>query len=348
MYGTPHIEIVDLTDSSVVAEVREFLSRHALSFDTAVDYTIILRLSGRMIGTGSFKGEVLRNIAVNEDVQGEGYTAIILNELVQEQGRRRIMHQLIFTKPQAASRFQNLGFRLIADATPWAVLLEGGLGGIDDYLSRVQKTCADLPTKRTAVVVNCNPFTRGHLGLLETAARESEAVIVFAVSEDRSLFPFTDRIELIRRGTSHIHNLRVVETGNYMVSSATFPTYFTREEQLADAQAHLDIALFAQKIAPALGIVARYVGEEPYCAVTEAYNRAMRDILPKAGVSLKILPRYVGPDGIPISASTVRDLIRSGDWDKIRPLVPDVTWEYLRSPANQSIIEKIKASHSRH
>lgn len=348
MYGVPELETADLCDSAVIAEIQEFLARHELGYDAMVDHTVILRHAGKIIGTGSFKGEVLRNIAVNEEAQGEGYTATILNELVQEQGRRGITHRLIFTKPSAANRFQSLGFRLIADATPWAVLLEGGLGGIDEYLAGVQKQCRDLPARRTAVVVNCNPFTRGHLGLLETAARESEAVIVFAVSEDRSLFPFKDRIELIRRGTAHIHNLRVVETGNYMVSSATFPTYFTREEHLADAQAHLDISLFTQKIAPALGIAARYVGEEPYCAVTEAYNRAMRDILPKAGVSLKILQRYTGPDGQPISASTVRDLIRADDWEKIRALVPDVTWEYLRSPEHQDIIDKIRASHSRH
>ncbi|MCX8013879.1 MAG: hypothetical protein N3A02_06275, partial [Rectinema sp.] len=152
----------------------------------------------------------------------------------------------------------------------------------------------------------------------------------------------------VQRGVAQLPNVAVVETSIYMVPAATFPTYFTREEALATAQAHLDIALFASRVAPPLQITARYVGEEPYCPVTEAYNQAMRDILPVRGIQLKIIPRVTTSSGRIISASTVRECIRQDDWESLRELVPDTTWEYLRSPRATDIILKIKKSKSRH
>jgi len=339
---------IDLSDEHEISSVRSFLAQFDLGYDQLVDYTTVLEINGIIAGTGSFSGEVLRNIAIDENLQGEGLTSAIINDLMQEQARRGIMHRLIFTKPSAARRFSDLGFKEIARAEPWAVLLESGPGGLSDYLEEAKRIASSIPSPRTAVVVNCNPFTRGHLKLLETASEESAGLIIFVVSEDRSLFPFKDRIDLVRRGTAHLRNAVVIETSNYIVSTATFPTYFTREEHLATAQAHLDVALFAQKIAPALNINARYVGEEPYCPVTEAYNQAMRDILPSRGIRLKIIPRFHAESGEIISASTVRDCIRRDDWDMLRELVPDVTWNYLRSPEQASLLAKIKASSSRH
>ncbi len=354
---TPGYELrtVDLASDRESAVVAGFLARFGLGYDRAVDMTVLLRRDDEVVGTGSFAGPVLRNIAVDETLQGEGLTATLLNVLVQEQARRGILHRLIFTKPAAAPRFVDLGFREIARAAPWAVLLEGGAGSVDEYLAGVEKAAAALPKPRAAVVVNCNPFTLGHRGLIEHAAGEVAAsgegspggVIVFVVQEDRSLFPFEHRIDLVRRGLAHLPNVAVVPTGLYMVSSATFPTYFTREEHLADAQAHLDISLFAQRIAPRLGITRRFVGEEPYCAVTEAYNRAMRDILPGAGIEITVIPRFEAGGQI-VSASTVRAMIRQDDWEGVHSLVPDVTWDYLHSPRAADIIRKIKASDSRH
>jgi len=347
---TPEYEIrwIDLKNNSDIDAVRAFLMRFGLKYESIVDGTVVLEKNGTIIGTGSFSGEVLRNIAVDESIQGEGFTATILNELMQAQARRGIMHRFIFTKPSAAQRFCDLGFREIARAEPWAVLLESGLGGLSDYLEKARHATSHLSTPRAAVVVNCNPFTRGHLGLIETAARESAALIVFVVTEDLSVFPFKDRFDLVTRGTAHLKNVAVVETGSYMVSAATFPSYFTRDIDVAPAQAHLDIALFAQQIAPALSINARYVGEEPYSDVTEAYNQAMRDILPSYGIQLTIIPRFTTSQGKIISASSVRKCISLDDWDCVRTMVPDVTWEYLRSPEHASIIEKIKASSEKH
>ncbi len=302
---------------------------------------------GKLVGTGSFAGEVLRNIAVDETLQGEGLTAAILSALMQELARRGVLHYFIFTRPGKAHLFANLGFTEIASAQPYAALLESGLGSIDDYCRAVATKAAPLPKKRAAIVVNANPFTNGHLALVRRAAAEQGGVILFVVREDRSLFPFADRLRLVTEGVADMPGVVVVSGDRYIISAATFPSYFTREEDRVLAQASLDITLFAEKIAPKLDICARYVGEEPYCPVTRAYNQVMLDILPRHGVQVQVMPRLaLGHEAI--SASTVRDLIRQNRMGQLADLVPPTTLSYLLAKENEGILERIRSSSSRH
>ena len=202
----------------------------------------------------------------------------------------------------------------------------------------------------SAIVVNCNPFTYGHRYLIETAAKESDVVYVIVVSEDRSLFPTKIRVELVKKGTAHLPNVVVFEGGKYVISSATFPTYFMKDYQnLTYAQAKLDVTIFLKYIVPVLGINRRYVGTEPYCPVTAAYNKAMEEILVKNGIELHRIPRKEIGDKA-ISASTVRQCIRENDFETLKKLVPPTTYEFLTSdnPEAKKIIEKIKHNHSRH
>ncbi|MCC8193052.1 MAG: [citrate (pro-3S)-lyase] ligase [Deltaproteobacteria bacterium] len=343
-----HIEYVNLRRGGNVAEIREFLRRFGLDFDGDVSFTVALRDDdGRLVGTGSSKGEVLRNIAVDESIQGAGLTAAILSNLMQEMARKGILHYFIFTRPAKAFLFAGLGFNVIARAEPFAALLESGLGSVASYCEAVAGETAHLPAGRAALVINANPFTMGHRALIEKAAAERPGVIVFVVSEDLSVFPYADRLRLIREGVADLPNVAVAEGGKYIISAATFPTYFTREQEHVQAQTRLDADLFARQIAPRLGITDRYVGEEPYCPVTAAYNEAMREILPPAGITVHTVPR-VAVDGEIVSASKVRDLIRAGDWTRLEKLVPPVTIRYLRSKEARGILETIRTTDSRH
>lgn len=342
------IEYADLKDERLFTEICSFQARFGLVFDGNVEFTVIVRdQDGGMVGTGSFSGEVLRNIAVDESIQGAGLTSMILTALMQELARRGVMHYFVFTQPAKARFFTGLGFNEIARAEPYAVLLESGLGSVKSYCSFISKIAAHLPAKRAAVVVNCNPFTKGHHALISRAAAENDGVIVFVVSEDCSLFPFEDRIRLVRAGVADLENVIVVPAGEYIVSSATFPTYFTRKEDLLSAQTGLDISLFATQIAPRLGISVRYAGEEPYCPVTEAYNRAMLNIFPGHGMEVCVIPR-IEVDGEIVSASKVRDLIRQNEWERLKSLLPDVTIAYLLAEENRDVIERIRVSDCRH
>jgi hypothetical protein len=247
-------------------------------------------------------------------------------------------HLYAVLKPYLCTQDSQLFDRTELSAQYWrelrshlARLVSDSLVGLSDYCNELK---AEHGTSKNAgaIVMNCNPFTLGHRYLIEYAASKVEKVYVFVVEEDLSVFPFADRIELIRQGTKDLANVLVIPSGKFIISSLTFPDYFIKGEILADAtvDTSIDLLAFACKIAPALGITTRFVGEEPLDHVTSQYNEQMQDMLPQFGVAVDIIPRKERDGGV-ISASRVRKLLDDGNWTEIAKLVPDTTFVYLKN-----------------
>ena len=183
-----------------------------------------------------------------------------------------------------------------------------------------------------SVVVNCNPFTLGHRYLIEQAAAQVDHLVVFVVQEDKSEFPFDDRLSLVDQGVADMKNVTVIPSGSFIISSLTFSDYFNKSEmQDREIDATLDVTLFAQEIAPCLNICARFVGEEPFDSVTRQYNDTMRAILPQYGIEFVEIPRRLSESNTPISASYVRKLLADHAFDEIAKIVPKTTLDYLKN-----------------
>lgn len=328
-----------------IEPAEALLMRCGLKPPTGVDYTmgIFTSADGRLIATGSLKGDMIQGLAVDPDTQGEDLSAKVLTHLINkaiETGRRTLY---LFTKPESAQKLASIGFRLIAEAKPYAALMEWGTEGIDQFVANLSKIAAADPGEASAVVVNCNPFTLGHQYLIETAASRSRRVYVIVVEEDQSVFPFKDRIELVRQGTAHLENVTVLAGGRYVVSTLTFPSYFTRDSEFAVAHSAMDVELFLKYIVPALGITRRFVGTEPFSEVTEAYNQAMISRLIPAGVSVEVIDRKCF-DSHAISASRVRRFIAEGRMEELEDHVPHSTYQYLISNRAFEVIKRLKSS----
>ena len=191
--------------------------------------------------------------------------------------------------------------------------------------------------------MNANPFTLGHQYLVEKAASENDILHLFIVSEDASLVPFSVRKKLVMEGTAHLKNIRYHDSGPYIISNATFPSYFQKDEQaVIESHAMLDLTVFT-KIAAALGINRRYVGEEPTSLVTGIYNQIMSEKLPENGIECVIVPRKENKGSV-ISASTVRQALKEENWPLLAELVPETTLNYFKSPDARPVIDKIQAS----
>lgn len=218
--------------------------------------------------------------------------------------------------------------------------MENRRTGFPNYLKNLRKKKKD-GEKVAALVMNANPFTLGHQYLVEKAAAENDVVHLFIVSEDASLVPFAVRKQLVMEGTRHLSNIVYHDSGDYIISSATFPSYFLKDEaNIITSHAKLDLAVF-RRIAAELGINRRYVGEEPNSQVTGIYNDIMAAELPKAGVECVIVPRKE-MGGAVISASTVRQCIQKGDFDALAELVPGTTYQYFISKDAKPVIEAIR------
>ena len=130
--------------------------------------------------------------------------------------------------------------------------------------------------------MNCNPFTLGHQYLAEYAAARVAKLYIFVVEEDKSEFPFADRIELVKQGVKHISNVEVLPSGKFIISQQTFSGYFNKAGlQDVAVDSSEDVEIFGREIAPTLGITVRFAGEEPKDNVTRQYNETMKEILPR-------------------------------------------------------------------
>ncbi|MDR1580128.1 MAG: adenylyltransferase/cytidyltransferase family protein [Synergistaceae bacterium] len=199
---------------------------------------------------------------------------------------------------------------------------------LGDYLSFLETKKTDAEGTIGAVVMNCNPFTLGHRYLIERASAECGFLYVFVVEEDKSEYSFKDRIALVEKGVSDIHNVKVLPSGKFIISTLTLPEYFEKSKEIT-IDATYDIETFARHIAPALNISKRFAGDEPTSYITRQYNQAMRDILPNHGIEFVVFKRKEF-EGVPISASTVRELVKEGKYEDIKNLVPAFTYEFLR------------------
>lgn len=179
------------------------------------------------------------------------------------------------------------------------------------------------------IVMNCNPFTLGHRYLIEYAASKVDRLYIFVVEENKSYFNFDDRFRLVKEGTSHINNVTVLPSGHFIISAATFPGYFYKDNlKEAKIDCSNDLNVFAQYIAPALNITIRFAGEEPLDPITNQYNEAMTEILPKYGIKFHAIPRKTESNEV-ISASRVRKYYESGNLEAIKNIVPETTYRYL-------------------
>ena len=136
---------------------------------------------------------------------------------------------------------------------------------------------------------------------------------------------------MVKRGTMHLRNVTVLPTGPYLISSATFPTYFLKKrDQVGTIHCQLDIEIFTRYFVPAFGIKCRFVGTEPLSALTSQYNEALKTYLPQAGISVTEIPR-LKTGSMPISASAVRQAYQQQNWEVVKALVPATTYDYLQT-----------------
>ena len=327
-----HLRIGRPMRGQSLEQLKAFLRLCGLDYDEGVDFTAVLIEDDEIVATGSLDGCTLKCIAVSPMHQGEDLSARILTELRREALERGEKQLMLFTKPGNEAMFTPFGFHPLV-RTADCLLMEDRREGLARFLAGLERPSQDVETG--CIVCNCNPFTLGHRYLIETAAAQVKALHVFVLSEKKSLFPPEVRLKLVREGCSDLKNVFVHETGPYMVSSATFPSYFIKDKARVDEIfCELDIRLFGEKIAPALHIRRRFVGTEPNCPVTRFYNEQLKARLPGYGIELIEIPRREC-GGEAISASRVRALMEEGNIEAIRPLVPEITRETIRRMLEQ-------------
>lgn len=197
---------------------------------------------------------------------------------------------------------------------------------MESYLTRP----IDINESCGAIVMNCNPFTNGHLHLVEYAASKADRLIIFVVEEDKSFFPFSARFQMVKKGISQIHNVDVIPSGKFILSCKTLTAYFEKEEYTdAIVDATNDLKLFGEYVAPAFHISVRFAGEEPVDLVTKQYNNQMKELLPSYNIRFEEIKR-LEIDNEVVSASTVRRYMKQNKLKSIEKIVPATSIPYIK------------------
>lgn len=333
---------IALPASHKIVAAAVLLLKHAglsLEADCEVLLVAVTENDERMIGCGAIAGNVLKCIAVAPEFKGEGVSLKLLTELVTMAFEMQRSELFLFTCSKNIELFAGAGFWPIAQAGDSVVLMENSHERLARYcrLLRMQRH----PGKKIgSIVMNANPFTLGHRWLVEQAVAQCDWLHLFVVKEDASFFSYQDRLALIQQGIAGIPHVTLHSGSAYLISRATFPGYFLKDKgAVDDCHSQIDLGLFREHLAPALGITHRFVGSEPLCSLTRAYNQRMQALLTAPTLSGPVievieLPRFE-INGEPVSASRVRKLYAERNWPAIAALVPSATFAFLTSQAEK-------------
>jgi [citrate (pro-3S)-lyase] ligase len=322
-------------------DIRRLLAANDLELDDRIEVFVVCRREGRLVACAGLDHYTIKCVAVAEDARGESLSLDLGSEVVHQAAARGQFHLFLYTKPSNLALFRGWGFYPLVEVPDRVVLMENSPVAMARY-------CEGLRTERRpgkkigGIVLNANPFTLGHRYLLEQASRASDWLHVFVVKEDASQLSYADRYDLVAAGAKGIGNLTLYPGSDYIISRATFPNYFLKDKGIVDhSWAGIDLLLFREYIAPALGITHRYVGTEPFDRVTNDYNVEMKEWLEHAASKAAPLTVVEFPRatvrGVPISATEVRRLLARRDFARIAELVPGTTLEYLESKFSAAI-----------
>lgn len=281
-----------------------------------------------LVAVGSVSDNVLKYIAVcNKGSERGSRFNKMVSALMAERAQVGKFHLFVFTKAMYVASFRHIGFKLLAE-TKQGGILETGDHSIQEYLNQVPRIENQDRRQIAGIVMNANPFTKGHRALVEKAADENDLVYVFVVENDVSLFSTSERKELVQQGLADLTNVKVLSGGDYMVSYVTFPAYFLPADADAiDYQTTLDARIFKEWIARQLNIRRRYVGSEPLSRTTNRYNQTLKRELPPE-IEVRVMSRITVNENF-VTATQVRKWIAEGQIKRIRQFVPEDTCDFI-------------------
>lgn len=337
MYSLVDFSVVDISKSLTEREqIIRLLTLSDLNLDPQVHIFIVAYMDGKMVACAGIDDNIIKCVAIDPDYRGNQLNLTLLDNVIKYANEQGHFHLFLYTKPENIDFFKGCGFYPIVEVNNLVVLMENTPVGIKQYCKYLSEHRKE-GNKIGSVVMNANPFTKGHQHLLQYAASQCDWLHVFVVNENVSLFPFDVRLLLVKEGSKHLKNVTVHASSAYIISRATFPTYFLKDNDKIDyAYMGIDLLIFRNYIAPALNITYRFVGTEPYSQITNAYNTSMRywlqdkDVSPYPVVTLVEIQRILEGEDI-ISASLVRKLLADEQYEEVKRLVPETTWNYLEA-----------------
>ncbi len=328
-------------DEKSISQYRLLCEKAEIAFIDNLDLLFgLFDHQRKLLAGGGILGNTLRGLVSDESLRGQGLMAQLVTSLLSYQAKRGVFRNYLYGKKNYEALYKELGFYTLAEAQNRMVFMENSPRAFSDFLDNLQaETKTNLSAGQflrakeqgsAAIVMNGNPFTKGHLSLVEKAHSEQGVCHVFLLEEDVSLFSFQERWEMLKKATAKFPGVLCHKSSSYIISRQSFPSYFLRNlDEAAVLQAEIDAQIFV-RIAQSLNIHHRYLGSEPHSDLTREYNKILGKVLSEAGIKVHVMERSSSAGGRIYSGSLVRALLKEGKLSEAMQLVPDSSRDYLR------------------
>ncbi|MGF7109784.1 citrate lyase ligase [Treponema pedis] len=320
------------------------LEQNGLREDSLESLYGIFDDADNLLACGGREKNILKCFAVNSKFQGLGLTDEILSALLKEAYSENYKSFFIFTKKTSAHFFTNAGFTVLETAADSALLYRGEKTAEQTLKEKFLEYCPKAEIKKklnAAIVINANPFTLGHRHLIEEALKycnNEKLLFVFVVENDKSFFSFKDRFFLVKENVKDLKNIFVLPSSEFLISEATFPSYFLKETALVQKnQTELDARIFLKYFVPFFNIGVRFLGEEPLDISTGLYNKTLlAELPPKCEVKIIKRKKTEGHNEKIISATAVRRAYKNNSLEEIKDYVSSFTYNFLQGLKNKN------------
>ena len=167
---------------------RELMEKAELQTTEALDYTVGIYDDTALIASGSLSGKTIKCVAVCKKYQSENLLTQLVVHLLEKLREENQLHSFLYTKPKNEQIFQSLGFQKVV-ANQEVLFMEQGKPDFADYLDYLTQHKKAGPA--SSIVMNANPFTKGHQYLVE---KEKAPLEVAAIQATLDATLFKERI----------------------------------------------------------------------------------------------------------------------------------------------------------
>lgn len=264
-----------LADKTQKKLAKEFVEKQGLRFENDTDATLLYFNGKEIIGTSSFKGKIIKGVAVRKDYRSVGLGKQLVYRTIELQRRENIVHSIIFTSPNASGSFQGMGFNEVCRADPWVVMLEYGFLSFENFIFDIIDNINNEPDFNTAFIVH-EDINKKQLDIILDFS--SKSYILLFLSAKLIEKDITEQLNNILSG----NNVAIIDGKDYFFPYNHLPTYYMKNPNIDAYQAWvtLDSKLFC-RVGKVLGIQNRVLWSDHI-----NYNKIAIPILEEMGIKI--------------------------------------------------------------
>jgi len=206
---------------------------------------------------------------------------------------------------------------------------------IEQYQEFLRHITADQHGITGFLHINANPMTNSHARMIDAAAAQCDTLYIFVVEDRDDALPFYDRFQMVMTYCQKYKHVTVLSGSYFIGSRYTMTAYFNKQYDM-EFMPETEIRNFDRLIMPILNPDIIFMFSEPDSVPEKQLFDAYKNYMTEKGKLLKGIPRQVF-NGIPVSSSEVRKLLKHREFNTIRAMVPPHVFRYLQQLSPEEI-----------